>query len=113
MSARNLAPLTHGGDFPDGVVNVIAGEGLVAGRVICAHVGIDNITFAIRPQSGAEIQRRWPLVRAGVAGAGHQASTIRKSDFGAPQSRQVQSSGTSFQRVPGGMFSSGIPRDSS
>lgn len=57
MSALHLAALCTEAGFPDGVVNVVTGQGEVVGKAMCLHPGVDKITFTGSPEVGREIQR--------------------------------------------------------
>jgi acyl-CoA reductase-like NAD-dependent aldehyde dehydrogenase len=57
MSVLHLAILCHEAGIPDGVVNVVTGEGEVMGPLLCTHPDIAKISFTGSPETGAEIQR--------------------------------------------------------
>ncbi|AMO67292.1 NAD-dependent aldehyde dehydrogenase [gamma proteobacterium BDW918] len=57
LSALHLAKLCKEAGFPDGVVNVVTGSGLVIGRGLAEHPGVDKITFTGSPAVGQDIQR--------------------------------------------------------
>ncbi len=56
-SALHLAKLCKEAGFPDGVVNVVTGDGEVVGSALCTHPGVDKVTFTGSPQVGSLIQR--------------------------------------------------------
>lgn len=45
LSALELAKLVQEAGFPSGALNVVAGFGETAGAALCAHPGVDKITF--------------------------------------------------------------------
>jgi len=57
LSALHLAKLCKEAGFPDGVVNVVTGDGRVVGKALCEHEGVDKVTFTGSPEVGADIQR--------------------------------------------------------
>ena len=57
QSALHLALLCQEAGFPDGVVNVVTGDGEVVGRALCEHPGVDKISFTGSPEAGRAIQR--------------------------------------------------------
>lgn len=57
QSALHLAQLCQEAGFPDGVVNVVTGDGEVVGRALCEHPGVDKISFTGSPEAGRAIQR--------------------------------------------------------
>ncbi len=57
FSAIHLARLCREAGFPDGVVNVVTGDGEVVGRALCEHVGVDKVSFTGGPAAGREVQR--------------------------------------------------------
>ncbi|WP_269620909.1 aldehyde dehydrogenase family protein [Zhongshania sp. BJYM1] len=57
LSALHLAKLCKEAGFPDGVVNVVTGSGIVIGRGLAEHPGVDKITFTGSPAVGQDIQR--------------------------------------------------------
>ncbi|MES1928929.1 NAD-dependent aldehyde dehydrogenase [Salinisphaera dokdonensis CL-ES53] len=56
MSALHLAKLCQEAGIPDGVVNVVTGEGATLGPVLCKHPKVTKITFTGSPETGAAIQ---------------------------------------------------------
>jgi acyl-CoA reductase-like NAD-dependent aldehyde dehydrogenase len=57
MSALHLAKLCQEAGVPDGVVNVVTGDGGALGPVLCEHPQVAKITFTGSPETGAAIQR--------------------------------------------------------
>lgn len=57
MSVLHLARLCQEAGIPDGVVNVVSGDGGALGPVLCEHPKVDKITFTGSPETGAAIQR--------------------------------------------------------
>ncbi|MES1950355.1 NAD-dependent aldehyde dehydrogenase [Salinisphaera sp. S4-8] len=57
MSALHLARLCQEAGIPDGVVNVVTGDGATLGPVLCEHPKVAKITFTGSPETGAAIQR--------------------------------------------------------
>jgi acyl-CoA reductase-like NAD-dependent aldehyde dehydrogenase len=57
MSALHLAKLCQEAGIPDGVVNVVTGDGATLGPVLCEHPKVAKITFTGSPETGAAIQR--------------------------------------------------------
>ncbi|GAB3677527.1 aldehyde dehydrogenase family protein [Salinisphaera aquimarina] len=57
MSALHLARLCQEAGIPDGVVNVVTGDGATLGPVLCEHPQVAKITFTGSPETGAAIQR--------------------------------------------------------
>ncbi|MEO1902932.1 MAG: aldehyde dehydrogenase family protein [Alcanivorax sp.] len=56
LSALHLVKLCQEAGFPDGVVNVVTGEGAVVGEALCVHPDVDKISFTGSPEVGARIQ---------------------------------------------------------
>jgi phenylacetaldehyde dehydrogenase len=56
-SALHLAALCQEAGFPDGVVNVVTGDGEVVGRALCEHPDVAKISFTGSPEAGRAIQR--------------------------------------------------------
>jgi len=57
QSALHLAALCQEAGFPDGVVNVVTGDGGVVGRALCEHPDVAKISFTGSPEAGRAIQR--------------------------------------------------------
>lgn len=55
LSALWLAGLALDAGFPPGVLNVVTGLGDAAGAALCAHPGVDKITFTGSPEVGKKI----------------------------------------------------------
>ncbi|MBU2980048.1 aldehyde dehydrogenase family protein [Alteromonas sp. C1M14] len=55
LSALRLAELISEAGVPDGVVNVVTGEGKLAGNGLVSHPGIDKIAFTGSTQTGKAI----------------------------------------------------------
>lgn len=57
FSALRLAELATRAGFPAGVINVLPGEGAIAGAALVEHSGVDKISFTGSPETGAQIMR--------------------------------------------------------
>ena len=57
FSAYRLAQLALEAGFPAGVINVVPGEGAVAGAALAQHPDVDKISFTGSPETGAVIMR--------------------------------------------------------
>lgn len=57
FSALRLAQLVIEAGFPAGVVNVVPGEGSIAGSALASHQDVDKISFTGSPETGAAIMR--------------------------------------------------------
>ncbi|MBA3412418.1 MAG: aldehyde dehydrogenase [Actinobacteria bacterium] len=57
LSALRLAELATGVGFPEGVINVVPGDGPTTGAYIVRHPGIDKIAFTGSTATGVEIMR--------------------------------------------------------
>jgi acyl-CoA reductase-like NAD-dependent aldehyde dehydrogenase len=57
QSALHLAALCQEAGFPDGVVNVVTGDGEVVGKALCEHPQVAKISFTGSPEAGRAIQR--------------------------------------------------------
>lgn len=57
QSALHLAALAKEAGIPDGVINVVTGDGEVVGRALCEHPLVDKVTFTGSPEAGRAIQR--------------------------------------------------------
>jgi aldehyde dehydrogenase (NAD+) len=57
LSILYLANLIKEAGFPPGVVNVLNGEGRVAGAAIATHLGIDKVAFTGSTGTGKEIMK--------------------------------------------------------
>jgi acyl-CoA reductase-like NAD-dependent aldehyde dehydrogenase len=57
LTALRLAQLASEVGVPEGVINVVAGDGPNAGAYLVRHPGIDKIAFTGSTQTGAEIMR--------------------------------------------------------
>ncbi len=56
-SALELAKLTKNAGLPDGVLNIITGEGATTGRTLVRHPGVDKVTFTGSTRSGVQVMR--------------------------------------------------------
>jgi len=57
LSALRLAELAREAGIPDGVVNVVPGDGPTAGAYLVRHPGVDKIAFTGSTATGAEVMR--------------------------------------------------------
>jgi acyl-CoA reductase-like NAD-dependent aldehyde dehydrogenase len=57
LSALRLAELGREAGIPDGVVNVVPGDGPTAGAYLVRHPGIDKVAFTGSTATGAEVMR--------------------------------------------------------
>jgi acyl-CoA reductase-like NAD-dependent aldehyde dehydrogenase len=57
LTTLALGELALEAGFPPGVFNVLPGLGAVAGAALCAHPGVDKVSFTGSPEVGAEIAR--------------------------------------------------------
>ncbi len=57
LTATRLAQLCQEAGVPDGVINVVHGEGAVAGAALAAHPGVDKIAFTGSTEVGRAIVR--------------------------------------------------------
>lgn len=55
LSALRLAEIIREVGFPDGVVNIVTGDGPDAGAPLAAHPGVDKITFTGETSTGMKI----------------------------------------------------------
>ncbi|MCW5257792.1 aldehyde dehydrogenase family protein [Verminephrobacter aporrectodeae subsp. tuberculatae] len=57
LSALMLAELASAAGLPDGVLNVVTGEGATAGAALVSHPGIQHITFTGSVATGQQVMR--------------------------------------------------------
>ena len=57
LSILVLATLIKEAGFPPGVVNILNGEGRVAGAALATHLGVDKIAFTGSTGTGKEIMK--------------------------------------------------------
>ena len=57
FSAQILAEILHEAGVPAGVFNMIHGDGPTAGAALCAHPGIDAVSFTGSTRAGIEVAR--------------------------------------------------------
>jgi acyl-CoA reductase-like NAD-dependent aldehyde dehydrogenase len=57
LTVTYLGKLIQEAGFPDGVVNIVLGLGETAGAALCAHPGIDKISFTGSPEVGRAVAR--------------------------------------------------------
>jgi acyl-CoA reductase-like NAD-dependent aldehyde dehydrogenase len=56
LSILHLAKLIQEAGVPDGVVNVVSGQGATAGAALAAHPDVDKISFTGSPETGRLVQ---------------------------------------------------------
>lgn len=56
-SSLRLAEIAAEAGFPEGAINIVTGKGEVAGAALCAHPGIDFMSFTGSPEVGQIIQK--------------------------------------------------------
>src|SRR4051794_15639138 len=57
LTALRLAELASEVGFPEGVVNIVPGDGPTTGAYLVRHAGVDKIAFTGSTKTGAEIMR--------------------------------------------------------
>ncbi|WP_418148144.1 aldehyde dehydrogenase family protein [Variovorax paradoxus] len=57
FSAQILAEILHEAGVPAGVFNMIHGDGPTAGAALCAHPGVDAVSFTGSTRAGIEVAR--------------------------------------------------------
>jgi aldehyde dehydrogenase (NAD+) len=57
LSALILAEAAKAADFPDGVINIIAGPGPELGEVLCRHPDVDKLGFTGSTETGRQVMR--------------------------------------------------------
>lgn len=57
FSAQILAEILHEAGVPAGVFNMIHGDGPTAGAALCAHPGVDAVSFTGSTRAGVEVAR--------------------------------------------------------
>jgi aldehyde dehydrogenase (NAD+) len=57
LSANVVAEILHEAGVPDGVFNLVHGDGAMTGAALCAHPGVDMISFTGSTRAGVEIAR--------------------------------------------------------
>ncbi len=56
LSVLKIAALAQEAEMPDGAINIVTGEGHIAGAALSEHPGIDFISFTGSPEVGIAIQ---------------------------------------------------------
>ena len=56
-SALELAKLAKEAGLPDGVLNIITGEGATTGRALVRHPGVDKVTFTGSTRAGIQVMQ--------------------------------------------------------
>jgi (Z)-2-((N-methylformamido)methylene)-5-hydroxybutyrolactone dehydrogenase len=56
-SALELAKLTKEAGLPDGVLNIITGEGETTGRALVRHPGVDKVSFTGSTRAGVQVMQ--------------------------------------------------------
>jgi aldehyde dehydrogenase (NAD+) len=76
LSLLRLAEIATEVGFPAGALNVVTGYGKEAGAALCAHPGIDHISFTARPSRAAASAWRRP---SGIAPSRWSSAASRRS----------------------------------
>lgn len=63
-SALYLAELSVRAGLPDGLINIVLGDGLVTGTALIAHPGVDKVSFTGSTAAGAQIMEN--IARTGI-----------------------------------------------
>jgi aldehyde dehydrogenase (NAD+) len=56
-SALELAKLTKEAGLPDGVLNIVTGQGATTGRALVRHPGVDKVSFTGSTRSGIQVMQ--------------------------------------------------------
>ena len=85
VTALELAKLVTEAGIPDGVFNVITGNGPAVGRALVRHPGVDKVAFTARPRPASTSPRERPATSRGSRSS--SAASRPRSSSQTPTSR--------------------------
>src|SRR5262249_10093687 len=75
LSALRIAELAKEVGFPDGVINIVPGDGSIGAHIV-GHPGIDKVAFTGSTATGAEVMKRAALKRVSLELGGKSPNIV-------------------------------------